>query len=165
MAFPRFVLLKVVLLGVLVVAAAHVSHDSDDVTDRGIPSTSSSHHGPGGRFRLTEESGAGRSLLNIQDPCGQGNSPAYNCARILPRGSRRPVCCSSPRRQCRDIGATDRNNCGACNRRCSWNEICCGGRCYDSRRNSNHCGRCNIRCPRGFQCIQGTCGYNGHEYR
>ncbi|KAE8713694.1 Protein STIG1 [Hibiscus syriacus] len=51
------------------------------------------------------------------------------------------TCCSN---KCVDL-ATDDNNCGLCNTKCTYREVCCRGECVDIAYDKRNCGACNHR--------------------
>jgi hypothetical protein len=53
--------------------------------------------------------------------------------------------------------ATDEQNCGACNTRCSAGQRCCGGMCRNIRSDTANCGGCNTSCGAGDACCEGAC--------
>ncbi|RDX66766.1 Stigma-specific STIG1-like protein 1, partial [Mucuna pruriens] len=65
------------------------------------------------------------------------------------KGSEGPDCC---RRKCVNV-STDRNNCGACGKRCKYSQVCCRGKCVNLMFDKYHCGRCGNKCNKGDSCI------------
>lgn len=60
--------------------------------------------------------------------------------------------------KCTDL-STDNKNCGACYKRCKFNQMCCGGKCVYMNYDDNHCSKCNHRCSPGKSCFLGLCNY------
>ena len=73
----------------------------------------------------------------------------------LAKGSPGPSCC---KKKCVDM-MRDRHNCGACGRKCKYNQICCNGKCVNPSFNKRHCGGCNKMCSNGDLCVFGLCSY------
>ncbi|KAJ9182630.1 hypothetical protein P3X46_006604 [Hevea brasiliensis] len=71
------------------------------------------------------------------------------------KGSPGPYCC---KKKCVNV-LTDRFNCGACGKKCKYNQICCNGKCVNPSFNRRHCGGCNNRCKNGSFCAFGLCNY------
>ncbi|KAJ6949650.1 hypothetical protein NC651_003587 [Populus alba x Populus x berolinensis] len=55
--------------------------------------------------------------------------------------------------------STDKQNCGACKRKCKYTEDCCRGECVLLSLDKRHCGKCNNRCQKGEFCVYGMCNY------
>lgn len=53
--------------------------------------------------------------------------------------------------------ATDEQNCGGCDVRCSAGQQCCGGTCRTISSDAANCGGCNVACTSGSACCGGTC--------
>ncbi|KAJ6965866.1 stigma-specificIG1-like protein 1 [Populus alba x Populus x berolinensis] len=64
-------------------------------------------------------------------------------------------CCNN---KCMDL-STDKQNCGACKRKCKYTEDCCRGECVLLSLDKRHCGKCNNRCQEGEFCVYGMCNY------
>ncbi|EEF32914.1 stigma-specific STIG1-like protein 1 [Ricinus communis] len=71
------------------------------------------------------------------------------------KGSPGPYCC---KKKCVNV-LTDRLNCGACGKKCKYNQMCCNGKCINPFFNRRHCGGCNNRCNSGEFCAFGLCNY------
>ncbi|XP_050220515.1 stigma-specific STIG1-like protein 1 [Mercurialis annua] len=71
------------------------------------------------------------------------------------KGSPGPHCC---KKKCVNV-LTDRVNCGACGKKCKYNQICCNGNCVNPSFSRGHCGGCNNRCKNGGFCAFGLCNY------
>ncbi|KAL2502105.1 Stigma-specific STIG1-like protein 3 [Forsythia ovata] len=64
-------------------------------------------------------------------------------------------CCNN---KCMEL-AYDKDNCGACKRKCVYTEVCCRGECVNLSYDKRHCGSCNNKCMPGGYCIYGMCDY------
>ncbi|KAJ6775923.1 hypothetical protein OIU74_000167 [Salix koriyanagi] len=64
-------------------------------------------------------------------------------------------CCNN---KCMDL-STDKDNCGACKKKCKYTENCCRGECVLISLDKRHCGKCNNRCLQGEFCVYGMCNY------
>uniref|UniRef100_A0A2C9W761 Stigma-specific STIG1-like protein 1 n=1 Tax=Manihot esculenta TaxID=3983 RepID=A0A2C9W761_MANES len=71
------------------------------------------------------------------------------------KGSPGPYCC---KKKCVNV-LRDRFNCGACGKKCKYNQICCNGKCVNPSFNRRHCGGCNNKCKNGSFCAFGLCNY------
>lgn len=65
------------------------------------------------------------------------------------------TCCGN---KCFDL-TIDKNNCGACHKKCKFTYDCCDGKCVDKAYDKRHCGRCNNKCLIGQYCVYGMCDY------
>lgn len=54
---------------------------------------------------------------------------------------------------------TDRYNCGACGKACSFGYACCKGKCLNTAYDRNNCGSCGVSCSKKNKCIYGMCSY------
>lgn len=71
-------------------------------------------------------------------------------------------CCNG---RCVDLLSDDKNNCGSCERKCSYGAVCCKGQCkriYGS--DCENCGGCGKKCGKGVKCLYGICGYNAGSH-
>ncbi|KAF3453418.1 hypothetical protein FNV43_RR03858 [Rhamnella rubrinervis] len=84
------------------------------------------------------------------DHCHKDNEICY-----LIDGAKNTTCCNN---KCMDL-STDKNNCGACKKKCKYTETCCRGECVNIAYDKRHCGECNHRCHTGEYCVFGMCGY------
>ncbi|KAJ8754904.1 hypothetical protein K2173_015416 [Erythroxylum novogranatense] len=71
------------------------------------------------------------------------------------KGSPGPDCC---KKKCVNV-LGDRMNCGACGKKCKYNEMCCNGKCVNPSFSRSHCGGCHNRCQNGGFCAFGLCNY------
>ncbi|KAG2678122.1 hypothetical protein I3843_12G130800 [Carya illinoinensis] len=65
------------------------------------------------------------------------------------------TCCNN---KCVDL-STDKDNCGACKKKCKYTHECCRGECVDVAYDKRHCGSCNRPCKTGEYCFYGLCNY------
>ncbi|KAM4092368.1 hypothetical protein ACB094_06G034200 [Castanea mollissima] len=70
-------------------------------------------------------------------------------------GGKNSTCCNN---KCIDL-SIDKNNCGACKKKCKYTETCCRGECVDVTYDKRHCGKCNNRCKKGEFCVYALCNY------
>lgn len=70
-------------------------------------------------------------------------------------GGKSSKCCNN---KCMDLD-NDKNNCGACKKKCRYTEACCRGECVDLSYDKRHCGQCNNKCMNGGYCIYAMCDY------
>ena len=67
----------------------------------------------------------------------------------------RSMCCGD---RCVDV-TSDRENCGLCGVRCTFNRQCCNRLCLNTNLNLFNCGRCGRVCPFGRLCVFGSCAF------
>ncbi|CAL9017713.1 unnamed protein product [Prunus brigantina] len=96
---------------------------------------------------LAEEDLAARNL-KAAFPCNK-----YTCINVLP--GHNFTCCNN---KCVDL-SVNKDNCGACKKKCKYTQSCCGGQCVDLSSDKRHCGRCNHPCNNGASCVYGLCDY------
>ncbi|KAL2465823.1 Stigma-specific STIG1-like protein 3 [Abeliophyllum distichum] len=125
-------------------------------------------------------------MKNIEEPASKSVSPHFNedkpvavkrtLSRFLAEKERNPraadhckedneicktlegknsKCCNN---KCMDLDY-DKQNCGACKKKCVYTEVCCRGECVNLSFDKRHCGECNNKCMHGGYCIYGTCDY------
>ncbi|XP_009379655.2 stigma-specific STIG1-like protein 1 [Pyrus x bretschneideri] len=85
------------------------------------------------------------------DHCHKDNEV---CA-YTPPGYKNSTCCNN---KCLDL-SEDKNNCGACKKKCKYTESCCRGECVNTNYDKRHCGQCNSPCKFGQYCVYGLCNY------
>ncbi|KZV56685.1 hypothetical protein F511_41463 [Dorcoceras hygrometricum] len=75
---------------------------------------------------------------------------------LITENGRNTSCCNN---KCIDL-LYDKNNCGACKKKCDFTDECCRGECVNLAFDKRHCGFCNNRCKMspGY-CIFGICDY------
>ncbi|XP_073158825.1 stigma-specific STIG1-like protein 1 [Henckelia pumila] len=78
------------------------------------------------------------------------------CHHIISGNGRNTTCCNN---KCIDLWY-DKNNCGACKKKCDFTDECCRGECVNLAFDKRHCGFCHYRCKMtpGY-CIFGICDY------
>ncbi|KAJ9153810.1 hypothetical protein P3X46_027212 [Hevea brasiliensis] len=151
--FRVFLILVVVMTLVLSIAALplkeEIEHqEDDDIIDMELNEQSDE------TTKFSSEHGFGRILTQKKRKARQMTCNKF--PRIChAKGSPGPYCC---KKKCVNV-LTDRFNCGACGKKCKYNQICCNGKCVNPSFNRRHCGVCNNRCKnRGF-CAFGLCNY------
>ncbi|CAB4308414.1 unnamed protein product [Prunus armeniaca] len=65
------------------------------------------------------------------------------------------TCCNH---KCVEL-SVNKDNCGACHKKCNYTQSCCGGQCVDLSSDKRHCGLCNHPCNNGASCVYGLCDY------
>ncbi|EEF32913.1 stigma-specific STIG1-like protein 1 [Ricinus communis] len=88
----------------------------------------------------------------LKDNCVTCNKFPWICNV---KGSPGPYCCNN---SCVNV-LTDRLSCGACGKKCKYNQTCCNGKCINPTLDKRHCGGCNRRCNNGEFCAFGLCNY------
>ncbi|OAY55172.1 stigma-specific STIG1-like protein 1 [Manihot esculenta] len=149
-----FLILVVVLALVLSIAALPQEQEAaaaaDDDGDVGYELTELSDE----TADFSSERGFGRILAQKKR-----KSRRITCNKFpricRSKGSPGPFCC---KKKCVNV-LTDRFNCGACGKKCKYNQICCNGKCVNPTFNRKHCGGCNNRCKNGGFCAFGLCNY------
>ncbi|CAB4308409.1 unnamed protein product [Prunus armeniaca] len=99
---------------------------------------------------LAEKDLVARSLK----AASQCNKDYDTCPNVLP-GHRNFTCCNH---KCVDL-SVNKDNCGACKKKCKYTQSCCGGQCVDLSSDKRHCGLCNHPCKNGASCVYGLCDY------
>ncbi|BFG29634.1 hypothetical protein CerSpe_159080 [Prunus speciosa] len=79
----------------------------------------------------------------------------YDICQYLTPANKKWTCCN---KKCVDL-SEDKDNCGACKKKCKYTQSCCRGQCVDLAFDKRHCGRCNHPCKHGAYCVYGLCGY------
>ncbi|KDP39165.1 hypothetical protein JCGZ_00922 [Jatropha curcas] len=137
-----FLILVLVMALVWSITATPFQEQEPDDTDYEITKDFSSEHG------------FGRVLAQKKRKARQITCDKY--PRICrAKGSPGPYCC---KKKCVNV-LSDRLNCGACGKKCKYNQICCNGKCVNPSFNRNHCGGCSNRCKNGGFCAFGLCNY------
>ncbi|XP_073066997.1 stigma-specific STIG1-like protein 1 [Primulina eburnea] len=100
--------------------------------------------------RFLEQKGLPK--LRAADQCKKDKE---KCDLISGNG-RNATCCNN---KCIDLWY-DKNNCGACKKKCDFTDECCRGECVNLAFDKRHCGFCHNRCKMtpGY-CIFGICDY------
>lgn len=96
-----------------------------------------------------------RQFLAQQEKNPRAADHCHKDDEICRMEGKNATCCNN---KCMDL-AYDKDNCGACKRKCAFTEVCCGGECVNLSYDKRHCGSCNNKCMPGGYCIYSMCDY------